>query len=289
MEEMILEPQRLTNTRIKVRRLGYIIIITKLLRNNPMKEDKIIEKLEAWASDERNKYSLKIYCGSTLNLSFDDRRIPGIIEYSKTHNSAKRYIETAKELGIIAKVTNKTYSTKLGDVLAVLPSLENPFELSINQICFFLKLILWKDYDYLIALSKCEGDYSKFQKIVKNRFRKKYDIASNISIKLKIKKALKNMEWKKSPKKYFDENVKFARMDWLRDLRTNNLIINFLKKDFICKKWLNNEYYKIFYDVYLKTDIIKWNKVMEQDRKEIIIKYLDESYKKFGSIYSKKI
>jgi len=305
---MILVPQRLTSLNVKVRRLGYICSITKILRESTLSTTFLAQRLERWAIE--NRRHLVEY---SKYIPFHRKKfkiIPGEITPSPKHNASLRYIKTTYELNLITKIGEEWRNTKYGDILACLESNKNPFELSLSQICFLLKIILKSDYDRIRSIASLisqglldkEERWKYFVEKEKEFLLIKKRQTDNVNIIKSIDKALKHLqEWRRNPKKYYLENIEAPRIEWLWDLKIINWSSSkkriylpsiktiFFEQEILSEYWLQNDYYHAFHKAFKEKilssneKIVYWNDLDERERTELINHYLEESYRLFGS------
>jgi hypothetical protein len=302
--------RRLTSPTTKVRRLGYIIQIARLLRNSgPLAEIILVGKLERFAQE--NKRSLDEYFHRNVDYSRWIRETPGGIKiqarYLK-HDAARRYIATCRELGLVVRVAGPYQNSKSGNVLAVLDGGPNPFDLSLAQICYLLKTILQRDYDSLKVMADLikereADDWKMFQKKLLRRLKDEMGRTSSPFDIQRIKAALNSVEsWgskgkgDSSASRYYTENIKAPRIDWLLDLKVTDLAKKsgrfsrfrefLLSRETIGDSWLADEYYGDFYRVY--SDLFKrggiksWTDLPEEDRFLYLRRFVAKSYKELG-------
>lgn len=298
---MILTPQRLTSPTIKVRRIGYLIQSTRILSSiDSLPAGIFIDKLIDWS--KKNKRQLEQYTTEVLKKTAKSKVLPGEIT---GNDSAMRYIKVCNELGLVTNQINTRIwmNTKEGSILASLEgNKEYPFELSLEQICFLLKLFLQKDYDYLKVLVGLIGtrlidESEKFRTLVIDSFELKFRHTSNIYEFEELKRGISDIKkWKKG-KKYYQENIRDVRLGWLRDLKLlflssykGRYLINDAEKLFInpliTKEWLDNDYYSTFaqcYKKYFKRPIILWDNLTIKKKKQLFLKCLEEANTFFRS------
>jgi len=260
------EINRLTTPNIKVRRLGYFVLLTKILNEyRALPEVSLIREFE----------------GTSLNYMDFFRNYPykskgeTSIKPTQKHDGSKRYIRTAEELGLVAKIANEYHITKLGDITATLPMENNPFMLSPSQQCFFLKLLLKKDRDTLIPI--VEGIRRKIDLTNRLEFFKKY-----------ITKKGGSLKWKKNPKKYYRDHIESPRLGWLRDLKIltydgiNKKFLVFFSEEFFKRDPdLRDRYYKEFCKAKEFKKVEEFDNLLPNEKKEILQRYLQECYELF--------
>ena len=257
---------RLTTPNIKVRRLGYFVLLTKILNEyRALPEISLIREFE--------EISLKYIEFFKRYPYKSNRETP--IKPTKKHDGSKRYIRTAEEIELIAKMANEYYITKLGDIIASLPSRNNPFRLSLSQQCFFLKLLLKKDRDTLIPIVKI--------------IREKIDASNRWKFFIKyIAKKGNDLRWKKNPKKYYMDHIESPRLGWLKDLKIltpNGIDERFLS--FFSEKIFERDpdltiiYYQEFCKAKRFKNIKEFDKISPTEKSKILKRYLQECYELF--------
>ena len=206
----ISKPQRLIRPTVKVRRLGYLCQISKILfEQGSLVNSSLVNEIEKWAIENRKlleEYDEKIPFRRKTTKYLVGALVPGTLD-------ASRYINTAENFGLIAKKGRAWVGTSRGDLLAVIPSGDNPFELTINQICMFLKFILQEDYDYIKGFLKTlefgpSEAHIKFRKIMQSRLLRKMGFGSNVIV---LKDAINDINVWKNPKKHFNETIRATR------------------------------------------------------------------------------
>lgn len=307
---VLMTVRRLTSVTTKVRRVGYFVLISNLLKSTgPLSNILLIEKLEKSANSNRD--NLIQYC---YNIGYGQKSLknpPGEIagkQYKHIkQDAAKRYIKTCEEIGLITKIAGSYQNTRVGNVLLSIKGNPNPFNLSLMQICFLLKIFLVKDYDYLKTLMELKGEnkednWTAFQEIILSRWMKKIATTDSPYEIERLKKTLDSVSrWgqkgkgEKSAERYYRENIKATRMEWLIDLkilepkitksnfdtRYKNLFCN----EFINNHWLNNEYYGAFnesYKYFKKEKTRHWTNIAEKEKVKILKKYIDNCYNLLG-------
>lgn len=208
------------STNTKVRRIGYFKILSAfLIENGKIPSNLINKKFESYClnftdSLEKNQYN------------------KGLIIETKTGISAKPYIDTSNDLGLINKINKVYYSGKAFKVFQALQSdysnSPNVFELFDFDRIYFLECILRNDYFYfktLLELLYIEEltTYSALVKVFQNSILARLESykhsnsygdrnrLNNIDIILKrIKK------WEKA--EVYLEHILMPRLNWMLDL-----------------------------------------------------------------------
>lgn len=135
-------PVLTTNT--KVRRLGYLKILSKfLLEHKKVPSVFINKKFENYCLDYKHSLESNLYN-------------KGLIGETKSGISAKPYIDIASELELVSKINNAFHTSKSFKVYQVLQEKysisSNIFELSDFDKMFFLENILKNDFFYFTNL-----------------------------------------------------------------------------------------------------------------------------------------
>jgi len=219
------ELQRITSATTKVRRLGYFVLFSKILKNAPLPslllQNRIIEE------ESRNRKFLEDACRELAVKRIGSEIVTGEISskgHSKGADAFKRYLNTAIEFGFLQEVAGRLNNTKRGEVLSALSENNaNPFKLSLAQKYWFFRVILDKDYDYtrtalICSIQNGSDEELKFFNMLQKLWLRKLAIGSFRSPTTydDLKKAI-NTKWT-APKRYYFENVKANRLEWFLDL-----------------------------------------------------------------------
>jgi hypothetical protein len=292
--DLILEPQRITSTTVKVRRLGYLVSIPSIIQDREIQFEILKRNVFNWAKENHRffeHYSLELPVARAKR-----RLLTGEI---KTVGAAGRYINTCEELGFITKVRGFRTS-KTGKAISGLSRKGNPFHLSLGQIFLTLRSLLEKDYDSLSALVKILGAAESdrielFRNEVQDRLYRKTQKAQEMN-KLYVVDLLRSRieqirNWRK-PKRYYLENIEAPRIEWMLDLKfikhwdqrlnsfdTEDHLYDFFKSDIIGDRWLQDEFPIIFADFYekmLKDRARQWSDLDPEDRLGLLNRLLEE-------------
>ncbi|MDR1182298.1 MAG: hypothetical protein LBL13_10025 [Bacteroidales bacterium] len=218
---------KILNHNTKIRRLGYLKILLKMLKEqSKVPVSKINTKFEKYCQDY-NQY---------LELHKNKK---GNVIVTRTGNSANPYIELAVSLGLIHNAAGAYEVGKIGKVYNILKDKideqnMNPFIFSKFDITFFLELLLKKDYWFLYAILEQAAinpsiAYKKlkkgFKQILLEQIGQFIDEAQNANhskqvLPLKITERRIN-DWKK-PEVYM-EHVLMPRLNWLYDMELIDL------------------------------------------------------------------
>jgi hypothetical protein len=296
--EIIATPQRLTMPNVKVRRLGYLCGFTKILGNSSMPEGAILSRMREWAVG--NQGFLEKHCEALPAVRRKWTKTPGSINDDE---GVERYIKVAQELGLLVKIARQWQNSKIGNILRVLPAEENPFDLTLPQAFVLLKLILKKDYDYLKTIFDMsrtfewkteEDEWRIFQNRVKERFLDKTRSTHNSKSVVDLQDSMRQLlSWTKNPKKFYEENIKATRLEWLMDLglleswnqkyekytfRRDGFVL--FEPIFLSEQWLNDTYPSQFYSSFnsLFARIPeRWEAISATRKEELLRSFLDNS------------
>lgn len=301
-ENFILNPQRLTSTTVKVRRLGYISAVPSIIKSREIAYTTLVQSLLKWSQQNRN--FLRLYSSTLPIVSGKKSLLTGEIT---GEDSARRYIETCRELGFITKL-RKVQVSKVGKVLSAIPGSENPFELSIGKLFVVLKRLLEKDYDtlkviYKILLRKEANEMDFFREELEKALRRKMDKAAELNdfyMVDRLKRSIKIMENWKCPERYYFENIKAPRLEWMLDLqflafwnkrnntfRLANNLGAFFEKDIISYEWLNDVFPYLFGEFYsniFNKEMKHWSDFSRKERMEITERLLDDCMRIFRTV-----
>ena len=212
---------KILNSNTKIRRLGYLKILLKMMR----------EQSKVPVSKMNKKF--EIYCQDYECFLKQHKNQKGDIRITKTGNSANPYIELAGSLGLIRKSAGAYEVGKVGKVYNILiekidDSGTNPFVLSRFDTTFFLELLLKEDYWFLYAILEQSAIQPNilyknlkkdFKQILLGQIKQFMDEAqadnSKKVLPLKIVER-RISDWKK-PEVYM-EHVLMPRLNWLYDM-----------------------------------------------------------------------
>jgi len=207
--------QRITSVTTKVRRLGYFTRFSQILKQNSLTQTALKNQILSEKDDNK-----KLLTEACCELPISRKDVTGEIANS---DAFERYLGTAKELGLIENISGRLYSTKRGEVLAELVGKQNFFKLTLPQIHLIWHIILEKDYDYIRNVIVCTIDSPRnedqaFFKNVKDLWHRKLNeaILRKVEDRDNLRKAVET-KWR-SPIRYYRENIKSPRLEWLLDL-----------------------------------------------------------------------
>lgn len=292
----------ITNT--KVRRLGYFLQIVKEVGEGSLAEETLLARLTSWAKNNANLFDQ--YVDST-----------GEIKESPKSTSARRYLSSAVEIELVARIGRAYKLTKHGKVLFLFISKSNhsPFELTIKQICFLLNRLTLFDLDYLIPLLQLLKKHGECTlSLLQDEFREA--VLSWLGIKansifaeglhernelFRVENRIKN--WHK-PKKYI-EHVVPPRIHWLLDLqlidwdyykKTHNFALSKKGERFIIslpqiqnhyyisQDWLENDYFEDFILAFFPEYAInRFSQLPYKKQHGIVHNFLKRSFDIFGA------
>jgi hypothetical protein len=144
----------------------------------------------------------------------------------RNDDAARRYLRTAISLGLVKEISGRLYNTKRGEVLASLSKGTNPFRLSFAQKYLLFKTIIEKDYDYIRTVVVCaledgSNEAQHFFKMLQDLWQQKLSKAQLRGPEAydQLRKAMRfRRKSVESTKKYYFENIKALRLEWLLDL-----------------------------------------------------------------------
>jgi len=291
--------RRLTSPTVKVRRLGYFVALCRTTSQHTVPERLLPLVLYRWA--EKHNTSLERYSKSLPVVR--KRHLP-VVGKITDEADARRYIDVAREMGLITSIGREWQSTKEGHVMARVPiSEDNVFKLSLAQRFLLLRILLEKDYSYLralyalIATKASTNDPSVFRKQVESSI----DFLTARERSAAKKQALrvaKRKLWKwRDPERYYRESIRAPRFEWLLDLgllakwhqKVNYFALapnteKFFSASTFDARWMTEHYSQTFYDTFrdmFPQQTITWNKESEQDRTKLMKYYLGRAIEMF--------
>ena len=282
---MKLEPQRITSATTKVRRLGYFVLFSRILRETPL--PRLLLQNRIFKNEAENRKLLEEACRELRVRRTTSESVTGEI---RTEDAFKRYLGTAIELGLLQELSGRLYNTKRGEILSTLSNNDNPFKLNLEQSYLFLRILLDKDHDYLSAVIMCSirngaHEYLNFFDMVKKNWQQKLEKGNfrNFKVYDELRKAI-NTKWR-SPKRYYRDNIKGPRLEWLSDLKAIELW-NIKKNKVIFREnieiLLKNENYSYSFATYMepliKGSITYWKEIPWQKRDGLIERIVKQSF-----------
>ena len=301
-DSLILEPQRLTSPTVKVRRLGYIAIIPSLVSDREISPKTLEQNLVGWA--KQNRSFLRLYSSKLPVANIKRSPLTGEIT---NPDAARRYLETCRELGFITRL-RKVQISKIGRVISIIPERDNPFELSIGKLFIILKRLLEKDYDVLKTIHKIllRGEADEidfFRRELQRILSKKIEMAAQMNdfyLIDKLKKSLKSIQSWESAERYYRENIKAPRLEWMLDLQflafwnkrsnTFRLMDNldvFFEKEVMSYEWLQDIYpyiFSKFYSGVFKKKMEQWPNLSPKEKIGILENLLNNSMQMFKTV-----
>lgn len=254
----------------KVRRLGYLVFLTGLLKQGSSGEALVVRELERWAEDHQ----------SDLDTHIDST---GIIRSTIKSTSAKRYLGFAAAIDLVGKVLGLWRLSKYGKVLALVApkTRSNAFELGIEEICFFARRLLLSDADFLLPVFELVDEHQpcsladiqdNFQHRILDRLRLIERATRSGQMKLEVKSRIQRIQRWTKPDVYVEHLVP-PRLHWLLDLRLFDwdvyresncfqlshegrvFLDAFPKHDerlrYIEQDWCDNSYFEAFIEAYM--------------------------------------
>ena len=293
------ELQRITSATTKVRRLGYFVLFSRILKNTPLSPQSL--QMQIVAEESKNRKYLEDACREIPVMRKNQEFVTGEIcsqGRTKGKDAFNRYLNTAAEFGFVHKMAGRLYNTKRGEVLSALSEESaNPFALSFAQKFWFFKVILEKDYDYsrtalFCSLENAPNEESRFLSMVQDLWRHKLAAGTFRSPETydAIKKAI-NTKWD-SPKKYYSENIKAPRLEWLADLsaidfwniRQNRLTVrDSLKQLFDSEEKNFSLLFVLHMKPMLQVSITHWKEIDRKEKNEWLERFVVKSFDLFTS------
>lgn len=301
--DLLLDCQRLTSVTVKVRRLGYIVSIPLLVKEYPVPQRVLKKNIKDWAVDNRipfRHYSLQLRI----------RRKRKFVGEITTPGAAGRYLKVTEEMGLVTDSKNVQIS-KIGKVINALKFEGNPFNLSIGQRFLILRVLIEKDFDTLKTLHEIIDEHAHKAKDETELFREK--IIRRLTLKLekatemnrlllvdKLRKSIGSIKGWENGKRYYSENIRAPRLEWLMDLdlltywdlRSNTIspsesLSRFFEKNIISKEWLSDVYpyeFGFFLSRYSKKKTQKWKETTKSVKFGLLKSLLDRSMSLFEPI-----
>jgi hypothetical protein len=224
--------------------------------------------------------------------------------------AAQRYIDTAKEMDLVIILGREWQTTKTGQLLATLPSNPNPFELSMPQRFVLFDVLARADYLYLRALVRLilandrADDPEHFKKEVISQIDDGFKKTTNTDEIRELRKMRESMDNWEDPERYFREQIKAPRLEWLLDLglltrwnqRANYFTLrsgtsNFFSKSNPDDEYFDENYASCFYNCF-EGDLPpskRWEDVSPGRRSLLLKKQLDHAVNIFKSASIDKI
>jgi hypothetical protein len=301
------------NTNTKSRRIGYLkLLATFFSQNQKVPIDKLNKKFEVFAIQYST--SLDSYKNSK-----------GLIQKTKTGNSAQPYINLAYEIGWIISINNIALPSKQMKVYLELRkelvnSERNPFFLDSLDKIVFLETILSTDFLYFsiileLLFTKAVNSYKdlvlQFQKFVifrLNEFSGKFRMSNETKLLKSYRIIQERIEKWTEPDTYL-EHVLMPRINWLLDLDlvsmdkelrielapAGNRLFKHLCywNDINTDRVINpKEFLKLFAvhvcdSIYNKEDGA--NKLAKEEIEKIVNKYINESFHYFKTLAPNRV
>lgn len=296
---LILEPQRLTSPTVKVRRLGYLAAIPSIVQDREIPTMMLKKRVLEWAKE--NRTSFKHYSFNLPVIRIRKRAFTGEI---RTMGGAGRYVKTCEELGLIVKMKGFRIS-KVGTVISALSTHANPFELTLGQMFLVLRVLLEKDYDCLVTLCKILSKNEKeeielFQKDIQRRLQKKVEVATRknrLYLVDTLKKRIGFIRHWRNPHRYYHENIKAPRFEWMLDLKFSKYwnqrtdifelrhnTSDFFREEMISYEWLEDKFPSIFAGFYFdrfKTRVKYWTNLSREEKLKFLTSLISKSMETF--------
>lgn len=290
---------RLVSSTAKVRRLGYFTALCSITSQHNVPERLLPLGLHRWA--EKHRASLERYSKS---LPVARKRHLSVVGRITGQPDARRYIDTAREMGLIISIGREWQNTKEGHIIARVPSAkDNVFKLSLAQRFLLLRLLLEKDYFYLRALYELIA--TKAPTNDSNEFRKQVESSIDFLLarergaaKQQALRAAKRKLWEwHDSETYYRDHIRAPRLEWLLDLgllikwnqKVNYFALapnseKFFSASTFDARWMTEWYSQTFYDTFLDMfprQTTTWNEKSEQDRTKLMRRYLAKAIEIF--------
>ena len=282
----------LASTNTQTRRLGYVVVICRLLSSGYVPPKQLQDDVEKWA--EANSQALKDHVS--------DR---GEIRRSARSLGSRRYVELARDLQLLTSVSGYTRLAKVGRVLLVADddphSADNPFMLSDKTSALLLYQLLLLDADYLLPTLELANHYhrqnellGKAQEHLLCRFRVMEASTGSTSARIEVHdRALAIERWTK-PAKYL-EHLLLPRLHWLLDLRLLSWDAFLARREFVLSEkghrllkqmpkiegqhvvdrpWCQNGLFAAQFGNF-HPSTMAWDQVPDVDRLSMIMKYVE--------------
>lgn len=291
-----LRSQRLITPTTKVRRLGYFTALC-----SAAKGERPFSIFSQEILKQKDELHLKLneYCKSLPVRRRGNYVITGEIT---GEDSLNRYYSTALEMGLLEAIGNTVFLSKRGQILVALPKKGNSFDLTIPEIHFLYRIILQEDYDYQRSLLKIvlSGKHYQredliFRQTVRSTWLKKESMAASLDRLQELnilRKSLSEISRWKSPERYYHENIKATRLEWLLDLKLlnywnmpKNRITIEPKIDLFFRN-TEADYSSNFYECFkghFKLQAVSWQTLSKEQKDVIMQSLLAESMNLFGS------
>jgi hypothetical protein len=202
----------------KVRRLGYLYAISCLIPVSVVALDVAVRRLCSWAEEQSHTLQLQEY-GRQRDLQ--GALVP------RSEDGARRYVEVASSLGVVAHVEGGVALTTYGRLwreVSVRREAGNCFLLTPVESLLAAYWLLLHDADMLIPVMELSlaashvGDVQRrFQRKFDERLQNKINACEDERVQEKLRGALKRVRNWRSPERYA-ENLVPPRANWLLDL-----------------------------------------------------------------------
>ena len=115
---MKLRVQRVTSGAAKVKRLGYLVLLSKALLQNPL--SRVSLQKTVISEMEKNRSFLKEAC---QHLPVKRAKSDAVVGEIKSEDAFRRYLGVSNDFGLIQSFSGRFYNTKRGEILSVYRSL----------------------------------------------------------------------------------------------------------------------------------------------------------------------
>ncbi|HUK50034.1 MAG TPA: hypothetical protein VLV18_03270, partial [Terriglobales bacterium] len=212
--------RRLVSPTSKVRRLGYFVGLCKFFTTGGRPASgNLATTLLHWAKD--NAHFLETY---SEDLPVNRKQGSHVVGAISSKKGADRYLDTAKEMDLVTLLGRQWQTTKTGHLLNVVPASPNPFGLSAAQRFILFDVIRNFDYLYLRTLVRLIleqdplTDPLLFKKELISQVNEIAKTATTSEELIDCNNVRRNIENWKDLDRYFKEQIKGPRLEWLVDL-----------------------------------------------------------------------
>lgn len=296
----------------QARRLKYFSIALKLLSKEGLQKQIFSNFLIEWS--KQNHSSFLEYKSPSGEIILPEGRV--------SSNSLNSYYKALVQLDLIIEQGNFIIPTKTADVLNVLSTQYNElkkegvnsYELNLTEKCFFLSVLIEKDYDIIILVLKMVYEFpanrldfylDKFQYKYLERVERKLLNSKLEDASILIESLQRISSWRQA-KKYSEEYVP-QRINWLIDLgfldedlledkkykltkKAKTFLLNLetnsiSEREFntFDKQWFYDSFSSSLADLYYNgNEVCKWENIDIEKKNMIIDECLGLSIKQFS-------
>lgn len=291
----------LESTNTQTRRLAYITIFISTLSKGSLPEKVLLSRIARWSHE--NQENLSRYWTQT-----------GYVNSNRRNSAGARYLELARNLGLITPISGEYRLTRVGLALNALKKehQDTPFVLTNAERLFYMYLLLEKDADVLLTIldrirSQPDIRLSSLQKTYQQDFIERLNLKGRLVQDERLKKELLDrrmrieLNWKKKAR--YVEHIVPPRLNWLLDLglldtkvfqhhqyHLTDCGVNFIRElpryenNFydIDDEWLSSNFWSITPSNLLKIQNLRpWKNLYEEERSKICKNLLREAISVF--------